>query len=192
MPDFIVKDDTIEKIALQYGVRKDTVGHTYTFYKELSVGIRRQYLAHIIRAMEEELRHVSENQFFVIKLYPVNAGSKELGIASAQYFKNRYFSIYYHPNTDEKQLRILLAHELGHLFLIEWLNNMRQDQDKEYNEKDITEPVSTIFGIFATLDKDDFYHRRMYDYRHNTQEEVLADFEFLIKNRSTCKLDPSS
>jgi Zn-dependent peptidase ImmA (M78 family) len=49
----------------------------------------------------------------------VDKTSKELGIARAQYYRNRCFAIYYHPNIDEKQLRVLLAHELGHLFLID-------------------------------------------------------------------------
>jgi Zn-dependent peptidase ImmA (M78 family) len=115
---------------------------------------------------------------FQIVCSPVAENSKRLGIVSAHYYKGRYFSIFYHPKTEEKQLRILLAHELGHLFLVEFFNS-RLDTPK-FDEKSEIESMSTILGIFTILDKNEFYHNKTAPFKHRSVEEVLQDFNFLV------------
>jgi hypothetical protein len=73
------------------------------FYQQFAVDMKRQYLAHVIRTMEERLRTVSGNEMFRIVCSPVDESAKELGLAGAHYYKGRYFAIFYHPKTDEKQ-----------------------------------------------------------------------------------------
>ena len=179
MPDFTVTDGIITQISKQYNIPENRVRNIQTLYNDLVSDMSHQYLAHIIRTMEGRLKKVSNNPMFHIVCSPIDKSSKELGIARAQYYKNRYFAIYYHPNTNEKQLRVLLAHELGHLFLIETVNSMF---DEQYNEKSIVEPTSTIFGIFAILDKNDFYYNKTASFKHKSPDEVLADF-YLLHNR---------
>jgi len=180
MSDFTITDEIITKIAQRYDTSKEQVEALQQFYQAFVDDMKQQYLAHIIRTMEERLRKVSGNEMFRIVCSPVDATAKELGIARAQYYKNRYFAVYYHPRTDEKQLRILLAHELGHLFLIEMINSTF---DMQCNEDTKVEPTATIFGIFAILDKNDFYHNKTRPFMHKTPEEILDDFS-LLHNRS--------
>jgi len=179
MPSFIVTDEIITKIAKQYNIPKEQVEGWQKFYRSFTDDMKQQYLAHIIRTMEEHLRKISGNEMFRIVCSPVDEAAKELGIARAQYYEKRYFAIYYHPRTDEKQLRILLAHELGHLFLIEILNAAL---NKRYNENTLVEPAATIFGIFAIFDKNEFYHNKTAPFKHKTPEEILDDFS-LLHNR---------
>jgi len=187
MSDFTVTDEVISKIAKQYNISKHIVENLHTFYADFAEGMKKQYLAHIIRTMEDRLRVVSGNAMFRIVCSPVDINSKELGIAKAQYYKKRYFAIYYHPKTDEKQLRVLLAHELGHLFLVELANSTL---DTQYNEETQIEPLATILGIFTIFDKNDFYHNKTAPFKHKSPEDILKDFS-LLRNRGNDTLNVS-
>ena len=187
MPDFTITDEIVAQITKQYNTTKERVENLRSFYGNFANDMKRQYLAHVIRTMEERLRQVSGNEMFRIVCSPVDETSKVLGIASAQYYKKRYFAIYYHPKTDEKQLRVLLAHELGHLFLIELVNSTF---DKQYDEKTQIEPLATILGILTIFDKNDFYHNKTAPFKHKSPDDILKDFS-LLRNRSNDILNVS-
>jgi len=187
VPDFTVTDEIVAKIAKQCNMPKEFVTSLRNFYRDFVGDMKQQYLAHIIRTMEERIRTASGNAMFRIVCSPVDRTSKELGIARAQYYKNRYFAIYYHPNTDEKQLRVLLAHELGHLFLIEMVNST---YSKQYSEKAIIEPASTVFGILAIFDKNEFYYNKTAPFKHKSPDDVLKDFS-LLHNHNNSNLNIS-
>jgi hypothetical protein len=57
---------------------------------------------------------------------------------------------------DERQLRVCLAHELGHLFIIELLNEERNDGSEPFDETALTEQLSFIFVIFTIMNKNLF------------------------------------
>jgi Zn-dependent peptidase ImmA (M78 family) len=187
MPDFCVTDEVESKIADLFDVPKERVKDLNDFYKTIANDMKRQCLSHVIRTMEEILRKLPGNEMFQIICSPIDENSKNLGIASAHYYKGRYFAIFYHQKTDEKQLRIMLAHELGHLFLVELYNSYFNAQN---DEQTLIEPVSTILGIFIILDKNEFYHNKTAPFKHNCLEDVLKDFS-LLKNRDEGKFNIS-
>jgi Zn-dependent peptidase ImmA (M78 family) len=187
MPDFTVTDEIESKISAQFGVPKEEVERLNNFYKTIVNDMKRQYLAHIIRTMEERLRKIPGNEMFQIICSPVDGNSKNFGIARADYYKGRYFAIFYHPDTDEKQLRIMLAHELGHLFLVELYNSCL---NLDFDENTMIEPRSTILGILAILDKNDFYHNKTSPFKHPSPDAVLDDF-VLLKNRDNNRFNVS-
>ena len=77
----------------------------------------------------------------------------------------------------EKHLRVGLAHELGHLYLCTLF-------DQDPNEAP-TEPLSSVFGVLAILQKTDFYQENPIDMEFNPQtpQEVLSMFSLLDKRR---------
>jgi hypothetical protein len=188
MPDFRVTNEVESKISDLFGVSKEQVKNLNAFFQTVTDSMKQQYLAHIIRTMEEKLRKLPNNEMFRIICSPIDENSRNLGIASAHYYKGRYFAIYYHPKTDEKQLRIMLAHELGHLFLVDLYNSFF---DLKIDENTMIEPMSTIFGVFTILDKNEFYHNKTTPFKHHSIDDVLGDFS-LLKNRSEKKLNISS
>jgi hypothetical protein len=180
MPDFKVTSETITQISNIFGIPENEVNTLHsTYMKKISRLMKRHYLAHVIRTMEETLRELPNNEMFRIICTPVAEDSKNIGIASSHYYKGRFFAIYYHPNTKEKQLRIMLAHELGHLFLIELVNT---SFGFNYDAKTQIEPISTIMGIFTIFDKNEFYYNNTTPFKHDSPEEVLHDFQ-LLHNR---------
>ncbi|QKS91157.1 hypothetical protein [Treponema phagedenis] len=66
--------------------------------------------------------------------------------------------------------------------MIEYINSI--DKNANLTEKTNMEPLSTVFGILAILDKNDFYST-ISDKQllHKTWEDVLADFKQL-QNRN--------
>lgn len=183
MPEFKITDDIITKISNTFCISKEKVAAFHRVYEDvISNSMKRHYLAHVIRAMEEYLRNMPGNEMFRIICSPVAEDSKNIGIARSHYHRKRFFAIYYHPKINEKQLRIMLAHELGHLFLVELANS--SFSDAKYDEKTEIEPISTILGIFTILDKNDFCYNKTAPFKHNTPDEVIDDFK-LLKNRDS-------
>lgn len=91
------------------------------------------------------------------------------------YLKDRdEYYIYYPSSLEEKQLRVHIAHEIGHLLV---KLKLMGDIDAE----SATEPLSSIIGYFIMLDKNDFYENKIVPYRHDTPQELLADFCNLCK-----------
>ena len=80
-----------------------------------------------------------------------------------------------------------LAHELGHLFLIELANSTFNSQ---YDEKTEVEPQATIFGILTIFDKNEFYHNKTTPFKHKSPEDILNDFS-LLNNHNNDKLNVS-
>ena len=179
MPDFKVTKEVVGQISGMFNVPEQKVKNFHLIWQSISGSMKKQYLAHVIRTMEDAIRDVPGNEMFRIICAPVDKDSRNIGIASSHYYKGRFFAIYYHPQTDEKQLRVMLAHELGHLFLVELANS---HLGTDYNEKTQIEPASTILGIFTILDKNEFYHNSTAPFKHKTLDEVLADFQ-LLHNR---------
>jgi hypothetical protein len=66
MPDFTVTDEIVSNISDRFGVPKEEVKSLNIFYKTIVNDMKRQYLAHLIRTMEEILRKIPGNEMFQI------------------------------------------------------------------------------------------------------------------------------
>ena len=141
----------------------------------------------MIRAMEQYLRKEIDNPFFKIECQAVRENAPFFDIGVAQYHPKRYFTIFYHPKMDVKKLRVCLAHELGHLFLIEIFNN---SSDETFTENNNTEPISSIFGIFTIFHKNFFYEKGSRILNHKSPEDIIKDF-LQLNNKNKNKLNIS-
>jgi Zn-dependent peptidase ImmA (M78 family) len=179
MSEFFVNDEKITHISGQFRVNKSHVELIYEIFSKVIDGVKNQYLAHIIRCMESYIRQKTENPMFQINTFPVESGSPVLNVGCAQYYPKRYFSIFFHPHMEERQLRVCLAHELGHLFIIELLNEGRTDESELFDKTMSTEPLSSIFGVFTIMDKNRFYKETAPKFNHHSWEELVQSFVHL-------------
>ena len=177
MDKYKLDDEKIEKIARSFGTDRETVKKMNGLYKSISEGMKCQYLAHVIRTVEEKVRTELHSPLFQIQCIPVDKTSPLPGFGSAQYFESDCYLIYYHPELDDKQLRVLIAHELGHL-VVEVLVKKADNPNT-----DCSEPLSSILEILTILDKNDFYQCRAAQYQHMTWQDIIKDFE-LLKNQA--------
>jgi len=179
MSDFEVTEDKLKAISEQFEVKIDTVRNVHRIFTRVLSEVKHQYLAHIIRCMETYFRKQTGNPMFQINCYPLDPESPLINVGCAQYFPKKFFTVFFHPKMEEIQLRVCLAHELGHLFLIELLNELRTETDEVYDAKTLTEPLSSIFGVFTIMDKNDFYEAHGRKLNHHSWEKIVQDFAFL-------------
>jgi hypothetical protein len=77
----------------------------------------------------------------------------------------------------EKELRVYLAYELGHLFIIAIVNNEASNPRKRLDKDIDTEPLSSIFGIFTMAGKNDFYRNiKGSALNHSSGDEMIRSF----------------
>jgi Zn-dependent peptidase ImmA (M78 family) len=174
--EFEVTEEKLKTISKKFNVPLKTVRNVHTIFVETISGVKNQYLAHIIRCMEAYCRNETKNPMFQINCFPLDADSPVLNVGCAQYFPKRFFSVFFHPRMEEKQLRVCLAHELGHLFFVELLNERKLEAGKTYDQTTLTEPLSSIFGIFTIMEKNDFYQEHIQSLKHKTWDNIVEDF----------------
>jgi hypothetical protein len=178
--EFLITPEKIDKIVKAYEVhgialRKDTVERIHREFSKLTRTIKGQYLAHITRVMENYFRKETGNPLFIIKYTPYIPQDDKTE-CSAAFYPGRRFVIFYPSNMLERELRVRLAHELGHLFLLASLENKKSDLNVP-TYKGTTEPLSSIFGIFTISDKNHFYANAHESGRnHKSWDAVLEDF----------------
>jgi Zn-dependent peptidase ImmA (M78 family) len=179
MSEFSVTDEKIAYISEQFRVNGSQVRLIHRFFSRVIGEVKNQYLAHVIRCMESYIRKKTGNPMFQINTFPLDTESPMLNVGCAQYYPERYFVIFFHPRMDEKQLRACLAHELGHLFIIELLNEEKTDGSEHFDKTTVTEPLSSIFGIFTIMDKNLFYKEKAINFNHRSWEELVQAFVHL-------------
>lgn len=146
-------EKTITRIAEKFNIKKDSVSEMVVLYEKIKEDIQGQYLAHLVRALEARMRELTGNNVFRVILRPVSISNDvEIAKSKAIYRTNNYFLVGYPKNWPEKRKRVYIAHELGHLYLLS------QKQKTGIGSCDPqTEPLATIFGMLAILDRDEFY-----------------------------------
>jgi hypothetical protein len=180
--EFEITDEKLKAISQRFNVNEGTVRLVHGIFLKVIGGVKNQYLAHIIRCMEAYIRKETNNPFFQINCFPLDPNSPMLNVGCAQYFPKQFFTVFFHPNMEEKQLRVCLAHELGHLFIIELVNENKNDGETLLSASTLTEPLSSIFGIFTITDKNDFYKDCGRNLNHNSWDDIVEDF-ILLQDR---------
>lgn len=179
--DFVIDNTKLQRIADEFKIKKGSVETLFAHYMQLSEKMKHQYLAHIIRSMEAFFREETKNPVFVINCEPFKSHVKGQQDCSANYYPGRRFIIFYRSDKDDKSIRICIAHELGHLFLIAMNEIQRRDKRQDVYEG-TTEPLSSIFGIFTISEKNDFYRNVNESGRnHENWDKILRDFSELNK-----------
>lgn len=170
MTQFVMNAEKEKFIAEQFDIKQETVSDLFRKYTELNSLNKKQYLAHIMRSLEEYIRIHCNAPFFRITCKASSNNPTLKGTGCASYKKKQSFNIVYDSQLNPKQARVVIAHELGHLFWIAL-------SEREYT--DTHEPLSSIFGIFTIMDKNDFYAEKTSDLQHESWQRIVTDFKQL-------------
>jgi len=158
--DFVIDKKKLKQLANKFSINEDSCEILFGLYENsVSKSIRTQYLAHIIRSLELSMREMTGNKLFAINCVPM---PKEKIIRNAQgrYNEGLCFIIYFNKDLPEYEKRNVIAHELGHLFMVAFANQQfRRNAQlrKMYGDGNKMEPLASLFGIFAIAAKNQFY-----------------------------------
>lgn len=156
IPDFKIDSAKITEVAAAFSVSEASVKNLYEKYAEFSPHIQAQPLAHIMRGIECYFRKKLNNSGFIVVCEPYSNLVSGQKLASADYFQGKKFVINYSRDLPEEDLRVYVAHEVGHLFLLAEIDVSTKDKRKNMYTG-TTEPLCSIFGVFAVSEKSDFY-----------------------------------
>ena len=141
----------------------------------------KEYLSHIISAMEKLVRKITNNEVFVIELQEKEIEddqySRGIDIFSSETDENlSAFIINYPKTSDHALLRIGIAHELGHLF--EEILKIQYDRDITHNEE-----FCSLFALIIMTDRSNFYKYISNQYAPSLFQ-ILRRISFIHESRT--------
>jgi hypothetical protein len=71
--------------------------------------------------------------------------------------------------TDVRQIRNIIAHELGHLFYA-------TEHPENIRDKDLNQTMANVFGVFTMLERSDFYTNKAPKMPRTVWMQVVKDF----------------
>ncbi|MGP1520513.1 MAG: ImmA/IrrE family metallo-endopeptidase [Treponema sp.] len=171
-----------------FNISQDNISSISDWYDKLIKNVPYQYLAHIMRTMEDYIRkNIPKAESFRITCMPTEESKDELkDLACATYQEGYSFDIVYDRNMSESRKRVCIAHELGHLWLVITTN-------KEYESNH--EPLSSVFGLLIMLHKLDYKKQSKSSLSHkqdvcDSEEELIREFLFIM-NRNNGRYNTS-
>lgn len=194
-----ISEEYIDKISNTLKIDINVVNNIINdFDNILQPVIQQNYLSHLVSSIEtiinekikeklhnelvktnkteEEIKqklYLIDTKYFrvfpiLLKPFPIKNKKKALSYD----IKTGGAIILYDITIKDIQKRLLIAHELGHLYL-KYVSTIK---DKKELEK-----IVTVFGILAILDKDDFYKNRTKDLISKSIDEILSNANTLFK-----------
>jgi hypothetical protein len=188
MSDFKIIGETDPKIpfiAQKLEVEEDQLKEFLPVFNEFYETVCFQHLAHLMRAMELFVRKKTNKPFFKIvwkKMpddYKISLSTVNLAVGLK--WDDKYGIVTpakLSNNDDLRQLRVYVAHEMGHLFF----STINQDKEKRKDGK-LHQDMANIFGVFAMLKRNEFYLEKAPDISHSSWKEVVDGFVPFVPKR---------
>ena len=171
---------TLSNLCKTFKVSKGTCEYFNKCYNERILPcIQRNYLAHLVAAIEEIIdEKIKEDNrkknpedasdkkardFFIV-LRPDPPPQKP---AEAICLRKGVF-INYKPNYNFKELRVFIAHELGHVL-----------RHYEIILNDDNENHANLFAYFAINGKNNFYQNKVRNLIYSSEEEIISTIQIL-------------
>jgi hypothetical protein len=177
-------DDLSSRLSRDLQIAGEMVENRFKFFTDvIKPKIKTKFLSHLVttiedlineKRMKEIIDSVKEKRndielikslfasrnvrFYSIVLIPMNIRRR----ATTRYH-NFGASVYYNSCFEDKQIRILIAHELGHIV------------NKELLGTDNDESTANLFAYIAMQDKNDFYDKDSKDYIFKSDAAILNE-----------------
>lgn len=193
----MIDTDIKHSLSKELSVELTNVNELEQFFSSnIHPFMKKKYLSHLVSTIEDMINN-QQKKDFIESLKEVN--NPEIDVTLVEKAINRkqlrLFSIiltsltstprkastriisgsaiiYYDDRLDEKQIRILIAHELGHI-----VNNF-------IFKKTDTEGLASLFAFIALLDKNEFYKVQSKDYIYKSDITILNEITSLCKSSS--------
>jgi hypothetical protein len=177
-------DYILSRLSEALQVSGKTVGEWQNFFNNvIKPKIKTKFLSHLVTTIEDlinekRMREIIESakekenditlirnlfanrnvRFYSLVLIPVKIRRR----ATTRYHEFGA-SIYYNADFEDKQIRILIAHELGHII------------NRELSNSADVENTANLFAYIAMQDKNDFYNNESKNYVFHSDIEILNE-----------------
>jgi hypothetical protein len=178
-------NDISTKISKKWGVSPDIIKQYVSFFEDtIKPVIKTNYLSHLVTtvenmanekriikilraakendANEERLRNLLENK--TLRLYSIIIEPVNLKRRATTRYHPFGAIIYYNSCFDEKTVRILIAHEIGHIVNKELLENSID-----------SETTANLFAYIAMEDKNKFYAEECKTFISKSDVQIFND-----------------
>jgi len=179
--EFLISEERLDIIAQTFEISRQSVVDLFNDFCAIEYQIKDQRLAHISRVLETYFKVQTGNPEFSIEYVPYEVHTPRRRGSMSIYRKwFKKFTIYYDNTRPEREIRVNISHELGHLYLFaRYCSSGGSDETKSKYAK-TTEPLSSIFGLFVVSNKNHFYENlSSTEHKHDNWESILNDFRNL-------------
>ncbi|GHU44564.1 hypothetical protein FACS1894190_16040 [Spirochaetia bacterium] len=170
--------DICEKMCAEFKVSENNCREIEKYYDTVILPkIKTKYLSHLVASIEElinrkmlednkkKLENIDEAlksvRRYSILLVPGN------GVGKAKTYSSRFgAAVYYNPKNETTDLRILIAHELGHVV-------------SEHRGKTSSDNFSNVFAFLAINGKDKFYKTKAPTFQFESEVEIISNISAL-------------
>jgi len=180
--EFLITDERINTIAKTFNITKESVELLHKDFRKLEAQIKEQHLAHLSRVLESYFKEKTGNPEFVIEYVPYEFRTPQMrGSMSIYRWWFKKFTILYDDTLSQKEIRVNISHELGHLYLLaNYYTSGYGSVEAKIKFEQTTEPMSSIFGLFVVSNKNHFYQNLDFTgHKHDNWESILKDFKNL-------------
>jgi len=181
-------NDILAKISQEWGVSSETIDQYFTFFEDkIKPVIKTKYLSHLVATVENMVNKKRQRKFFeaVRNNQVANVNLEQMrALCASETF--RFYSIilepanlkrrattrhhpsgaiiYYNSSYERKTIRMLVAHEIGHIV------------NKELLEKaEDSEKTANLFAYVAMEDKNKFYNEECEEFTSKSDLQILND-----------------
>lgn len=187
-----------QSVKSTFGVTESQVDLVLSLFNSvLKPEIQKNYLSHLKSALEDLVNERKKREFierikqdsavgpeavksienmlklrqirpFTILLQPIDSGIRK---ATTRIIQGSALILYY-KNLNDKQKRVVIAHELGHLALTQLKSNIVE----------VSEKVVNLFASIAMIDKNTFYKSDSSHFTYENDLTIIGEIESLCKS----------
>jgi len=175
--EFVIDKTRLEAISKAFGISIESVRDLHNEFVPLEEQIKDHRLTHISRVLESYFKKLTRNNGFYIEYLPYMFHTARRRGAASLYNPFKKFIVCYDNTRPEREIRVNISHELGHLFLLaKSFHSVTGEFKVKYGQS--LEPLSSIFGLFIVSNKNHYFENlHSTGQMHNDWQELLDDFK---------------
>lgn len=173
MAAFKLDDNKIKVVSDTFGLPQVNVRQIYNKYnKKINGFMAKQYLGHSIRAMEQFVYTEKGKRSFHVRCIDLPGCRLPVYL---DYVSS--FLVCYPPDLGEKEVRMAIAHELGHLFFNTTERKNAYDKTTHKN----LEAVANVFGYFLLMGRNAFYSGKEDPFQDSAWQSIMGEYKKFCK-----------
>jgi len=178
-----VKQDVLNKLCKEFKVEEDTCkAYNKLYYESIEKSLKSRYLSHLVSTIEDMINDIFKRQNIIPLLSSDQYTKEQKSVLIGRNYRlysillrplkglqrkgfvqhHNYGSIIaYNPEMDDREIRILIAHELGHIINL-YILHCEDTQNR-----------ANVFSYVAINGKDQFYKNEAERFKYSSELAII-------------------